>query len=147
MGEKKVNGRKRHLLVDVLGLVIVGFVSPANLADPVGGKRLFWRAIAKGLLRLQKVWADSVYDVPWLHKLAKLGGWHLEVLKRTAAVKGFVLVPRRWVVERTFAWLGRYRRLSKEYEVLPQSSEAFIYIAMTRLMLKRLARSAPVSSG
>jgi len=126
----------------VLGLVIIAFVSPANLADPVGGKRLFWRAIAKGLLRLQKVWTDSIYDVPWLHKLAKIGGWQVEVVKHSASVKGFVVLPRRWVVERTFAWLGRFRRLSKEYEVLPASSEAFIYIAMIRLMLKRLARSA-----
>ena len=91
------------------------------------------------------IWADGGYSgSPMINWVFDLAGWVFEVVKRSDNVKGFQLLPRRWVVERTFAWLGRYRRLSKDYEVLPQTSEAFIYAAMVDLMLTRLARNPAV---
>ena len=80
--------------------------------------------------------------IDWVWRLA---GWIFEVIKRTEEATGFVVLPRRWVVERTFAWLGRYRRLSKDYEQLPETSEAMIYAAMVHLMLRRLARNPAVA--
>ena len=93
--------------------------------------------------RLQLIWADGAYAgylISWLLAFTKGAGcWVLEIVKRPAEAKGFVLLPRRWVVERTFAWLSKYRRLSKDYEERPQSSEAWIYVAMTHIMVRRLA--------
>ena len=142
---KKINGRKRHLLVDVMGLVLTVLVHPASLQDYGGAKRLLARAADKGFPRLTLIWADASYQGPalisWLWHLA---GWVLEIVKRPKGSRGFVLLPRRWVIERTFAWLGRYRRLSKDYEALAETSEAMIYAAMVHLMLRRLARSPTI---
>ena len=136
---KKINGRKRHLLVDTMGLVLMVVVHTANIQDRDGARLLF--AKAKGLFpRLQRIWADGGYAGKLIGWLQETCGWVLEIIKRSDAVKGFKLLPRRWVVERTFGWLGRYRRLSKDYERLPGSSEAMVYWAMTRLMVRRLAR-------
>lgn len=136
---KKIKGRKRHLLVDTMGLVLLVVVHGANIQDRDGARLLL--AKAKGLFpRLQRIWADGGYAgklIGWVHEMC---GWVLEIIKRSDGVKGFKLLPRRWVVERTFGWLGRYRRLSKDYERLPESSEAMVYWAMTRLMVRRLAR-------
>jgi putative transposase len=136
---KKINGRKRHLLVDTMGLVLLVVVHTANIQDRDGARLLL--AKAKGLFpRLQRIWADGGYAGKLIGWLQETCGWVLEIIKRHDAVKGFKLLPRRWVVERTFGWLGRYRRLSKDYERLPASSEAMVYWAMTRLMVRRLAR-------
>jgi len=136
---KKINGRKRHLLVDTMGLVLVVVVHTANIQDRDGARLLL--AKAKGLFpRLQRIWADGGYAGKLIGWLQETCGWVLEIIKRNDTVKGFKLLPRRWVVERTFGWLGRYRRLSKDYECLPGSSEAMVYWAMTRLMVRRLAR-------
>ena len=136
---KKINGRKRHLLVDTLGLVLMVVVHSAKIQDRDGARLLL--AKAKGLFpRLQRIWADGGYAGKLIGWLQETCGWVLEIIKRSDAVKGFKLLPRRWVVERTFGWLGRYRRLSKDYERLPGSSEAMVYWAMTRLMVRRLAR-------
>ncbi len=136
---KKINGRKRHLLVDTMGLVLMVVVHTANIQDRDGARLLL--AKAKGLFpRLQRIWADGGYAGKLIGWLLETCGWVLEIIKRNDAVKGFKLLPRRWVVERTFGWLGRYRRLSKDYERLPASSEAMVYWAMTRLMVRRLAR-------
>jgi putative transposase len=136
---KKVKGRKRHLLVDTMGLVLLVVVHVASIQDRDGARLLL--AQAKGLFpRLQRIWADGGYAgklIAWVHETC---GWLLEIIKRNDAVKGFKLLPRRWVVERTFGWLGRYRRLSKDYERLPESSEAMVYWAMTRLMVRRLTQ-------
>jgi len=142
---KKVTGRKRHILVDVMGLLLVVLVHKANIQERDGAKSLLQRAKRKGFQRLSLIWADGGYSgQPMCDWVRKLAGWLFEVVKRTDDAKGFVVLPRRWVVERTFAWLGNYRRLSKDYEVLPQTSEAMIYAAMVHVMLRRLARHQSV---
>jgi putative transposase len=136
---KKVNGRKRHILVDTMGLVLLAVVHVASVQDRDGARLLL--AKAKGLFpRLQLIWADGGYAGKLIAWVQETCGWVLEIIKRSDTVKGFKLLPRRWVVERTFGWFGRYRRLSKDYERLPESSEAMIYWAMTRLMARRLTR-------
>lgn len=138
---KKVNGRKRHILVDVMGLLLAVLVHEASIQERAGAKTLLQRVKKKGFARLVLIWADGGYSgQPMVDWVLKLAGWLFQVVERPKGAKGFVLLPRRWVVERTFAWLGRYRRLSKDYEQFPETSEAMIYAAMVRLMLKRLAR-------
>jgi len=144
-GAKLVIGRKRHILVDVMGLLLVVLVHKASIQERAGAKSLLHRAKQKGFERLCLIWADGGYSgSPMINWVFELAGWIFEIVKRSDDVKGFQLLPHRWVVERTFAWLGRYRRLSKEYEVLPQTSEAFIYAAMVDLMLARLARNPAI---
>ena len=135
---KNVNGRKRHLLVDTLGLVLAVVVTAASVSDPAGA-RLLVRRVGGAGKKLRKLWVDGTYRgklVEWVREHCQ---FLLQPVLRSDDQKGFVVLPRRWVVERTFAWLTQCRRLSKDYEVLPTSSEAMIYIAMTRLMLRRLA--------
>lgn len=144
-GAKLVTGRKRHILVDVMGLLLVVLVHKASIQERDGAKSLLQRAKLKGFKRLALIWADGGYcGQPMVDWVFGLAGWIFEVVKRTDDVKGFQVLPHRWIVERTFAWLGRSRRLSKDYEVLPQTSEAFIYAAMVNLMLTRLARNPAV---
>ena len=144
-GAKLVTGRKRHILVDVMGLILVVLVHKASIQERAGAQSLLQRAKQKGFARLCLIWADGGYSgSPMINWVFDLAGWIFEVVKRSDNVKGFELLPHRWVVERTFAWLGRYRRLSKDYEVLPQTSEAFIYAAMINLMLTRLARNPAI---
>jgi putative transposase len=138
---KKVNGRKRHVLVDTLGLVLAVLVLPANIQDRDAARQLlamFFRP--KSGRCLKHIWADGGYAgvlIAWARDL-----WHctVEIVKRTD-VHTFRVLPRRWVVERTFGWLGRYRRLNRDYERLARTGESMIYAAMIRLMLARLARS------
>lgn len=138
---KQIKGRKRHVLVDTLGLVLKAVVLSASIQDRDGARTLLDK-VRGTLTRLQKVWADAAYAGPKLGDWVKEKcHWVLEIVKRSDAMKGFVLLPKRWVVERTFSWLGRNRRLSKDYERLPESSESVIYIAAIRLMIIRLARS------
>jgi putative transposase len=139
---KHVTGRKRHILVDVMGLLLVVFVHKASIQERDGAKSLLQRAQRKGFERLALIWADGGYHgQPMIDWVFNLAGWLFEVVKRSDDAQGFVILPRRWVVERTFAWLGNYRRLSKDYEVLPKNSEAMIYAAMVHIMLRRLARN------
>jgi putative transposase len=136
---KKIKGRKRHILVDTMGLLLLVVVHVANVQDRDGARLLLDKA--KGLFpRLRLIWADGGYAGQLIGWVQATCGWVLEIIKRTDVVKGFKLLPRRWVVERTFGWMGRYRRLSKDYERLPESSEAMVYWTMTRLMVRRLAR-------
>jgi putative transposase len=138
---KKVTGRKRHMLVDVMGLLLSVVVHAANIQERAGAKRLLRRVKEKGFKRLKLIWAEGGYSgQPLRDWVMDLAGWLFEIVKRSADTQGFVVLPKRWIVERTFAWLGRFRRLSKDYEQLPETSEAMIYAAMIRLMLKRLAR-------
>jgi putative transposase len=135
---KNVLGRKRHLLVDTLGLLLCAVVTAASVSDPAGARLLFAR-LGGACKKLRRVFVDGTYRgqlVVW----AITHLWFvLSPVLRCDEQKGFVLLPKRWIVERTFAWLTQCRRLSKDYEVLPQSSEAMIYVAMIRLMLRRLA--------
>lgn len=136
---KKVKGRKRHILVDTMGLLLSVVVLAANIQDRDGAKTVCTHARRK-LPRLRLLWADGGYAgklVDWVYDTCH---WLLTIIKRSDTAKGFVLLPRRWVVERTFAWLGNYRRLSKDYEFLPATSEAMIYLAMSHVMVRRLAR-------
>ena len=144
-GAKLVTGRKRHILVDVMGLILVVLVHKASIQERAGAKSLLQRAKAKGFQYLRLIWADGGYrGQPMIDWVFNLTGWIFEIVKRADEVKGFQILPQRWIVERTFAWLGRYRRLSKDYEVLPRTSEALIYAAMVNLMLTRLARNPAV---
>ena len=163
---KQTSGRKRHIVVDTLGLILIVLVHSAGVAEGTGGKwvlqQLFERV--KGVsynrhCRLTKIWADGGYEdiVEWVKLML---GWTLEIVRRPPGVKGWIVLPRRWVVERTFGWLGRYlstcarnchtrqvvertfgwlgryRRLSRDFEHTVQSSQAIVYIASIRRMLK-----------
>ena len=142
---KKVTGRRRHILVDVMGLLLGVLVHKADIQERAGAKLLLQRAVTKGFARLQLIWADGGYSgVDFKEWVKKVTTWLLEVVTRPEGTKGFVVLPRRWVVERTFGWFGRSRRLSKDYEQLPETSEAMIYAAMSRLMVKRLAQQAAI---
>jgi len=137
-GGKQITGRKRHIIVDTLGLLLAVVVHSAKVSDREGA-RWVMALLTHRFPRLRLLWADGNYTGPLVDWALAWGGWAVEIVQRPAGMKGFQVLPRRWVVERTFAWLGRYRRLSKDYEVLPQTEEAWIYLAMTHLMLKRLA--------
>ena len=133
-------GRKRHIVVDTSGLLLAVVAHPADVPDRDG----VWPALgelAGRFPRLRLIWADGGYR-------GMLSGWaqerlgcRLEIVPRQAGQRGFAALPRRWVVERTFGWLGRQRRLSKDCEALPASSAAWVQVAMSRLMLRRLART------
>lgn len=137
---KNVNGRKRHLLVDTLGLVLLAVVHSAHVQDR-DGATLLLQGLAHRFTRLRLIWADAAYRgrlLDWVRALRSRRRLRLVIVARDPATRGFAVLPRRWVVERTFAWLSFHRRLSKDYEVRTDNSQAFIYIAMIRLMLKRL---------
>lgn len=139
---KKVSGRKRHILVDTLGLLLVVVVHAADVQDREGAKQVL-ELLATRFRRLRLVWADGGYAgqlVEWVRALRHRDKVRLEIVKRSDDVAGFVVLPKRWIVERTFAWLYRCRRLSKDYEYLTSTSEAMIQVAMINLMLRRLAR-------
>ncbi len=136
---KKVKGRKRHLVVDTLGLLLAVVVHSAAVQDRDGAKLVLAKLARGGFSRLQLIWADGGYAGALVDWVQDNWRWTLTIIKRTDAAKGFQLLPRRWVVERSFGWLGHYRRLSKDYEYLTESAEAMIQIAMTHLMLRRLA--------
>ena len=135
---KHVMGRKRHILVDTLGLVLGVLVTAACVSDPAGARQLL--SNLGGFCKdLRKIWADGTYRGQLLNWVAAHFRFRIEPVLSPKGQKGFHVLPRRWVVERTFAWLDANRRLSKDYEGLTYSSEAMIYIAMLRLLLRRLA--------
>jgi len=135
---KKVKGRKRHILVDTLGLLIAVVITAASVQDRDGAKLVF--AAARGETRLEKVWADGGYQGQLVAATKQEFGWDLEIVKRSDDVSGFQVLPHRWIVERTFGWLGRYRLFCREHEALLTSSRADIHIAMTHVMMRRLTR-------
>ena len=152
-GGKKINGRKRHILVDTTGLVLCAQVHSADIADRDGAKPLLEAAAAR-FAKLKHLWADAGYRGQLVEWIKTILGWSVEVVKKPSRwvwchvdqepplLPKFTVLKRRWVVERTFAWLGNYRRLSKDYEFLPETQETIIYLAMSRLMLHRLCRPA-----
>ena len=135
---KNVNGRQRHILVDTMGLLLAGVVTMASTSDPAGARLLLAR-LSGACKKMRKVWVDGTYRGKLVDWVAAQFQFHLQPVLRSDDVKGVVVLPRRWVVERTFAWLTQCRRLGKDYEGLPSSSDAMISIAMTRLMIRRLA--------
>jgi len=137
---KKINGRKRHLVVDTLGLVLAVVVHEASLQDRDGAKLVLQRLQGR-FARLSLIWADGGYAGKLIEWAKDFASWTLEIVKRNDDLKGFHVLPRRWVVERTFGWLGRYRRLSKDYEQLPENSEALILLAMINLMSRRVSKA------
>jgi putative transposase len=151
-----VSGRKRHLLVDTGGLVLKAVVHAANVTDRQGGQQLLEAMgdLGQTFPRLRHVWVDSAYQGSFTDWVEQTLHWTVEVVKRPSRWRwvpadqeppevpgGFQVVRRRWVVERTFGWLGRWRRTSKDYEYLPATSEGVIYLAMIRVMLRRLAET------
>jgi putative transposase len=139
---KNVKGRKRHLLVDTLGLPLSIYVTSADVQDRVGAQCLL-AGLKPFVPRLKKIWADGAYTGEKLAGwLKEQGGWELEIVERDREAEGFEVLPRRWIVERTLGWLMRNRRLSKDYERKVHTSEAFIEVALIRLILRRLARAA-----
>jgi len=137
-GGKKVKGRKRTILVDTMGMVLAVFVHGAGRSDHAAMKLLatfsaqFWTF-------LKVIWIDSTFaGKDFIAQIAQDFGWQLEHLKRTDDQPGFTVIPKRWVVERTYSWFGHYRRLSKDYEFLPTTSEVMIFAAMVHLMVRRL---------
>ena len=123
-----------------MGLVLAVSVHGADVQDRDGAKLVMTRLVDR-FPRLERIWADGAYAGKLALWAENVGGWTLELVRRPPRRNTFEVLPRRWVVERTFAWLGRYRRLSKDYEELPQTTEAWIYAAMSGLMLRRLAHS------
>src|SRR5512135_3046155 len=134
---KKVNGRKRHLVVDTLGMVVAAVVHSAGIPDRDGAKPVLEKLVGR-FPRLKKILADGIYNGGIAEWAREVGGWILELVVRPEGQKKFEVLKWRWIVERTFAWRGRYRRLSKDYEGSEESSECWIYLAMTHLMLRRL---------
>lgn len=137
---KKILGRKRHIVVDTIGLLFGVVVHAADIQDRDGAPAVL-ASIRKTCPWLRHVFADGGYAGPKLRDaLGRIGEWTLEIVKRSDTAKGFVILPRRWVVERTFAWLGRCRRLAKDWEKSIASAEAWINVAHIRLTTRRIAR-------
>ena len=129
-------------MVDTLGLLLAVAVHPANVQDRDGARLVLQRLLGRHE-RLRLIWADGAYGGKLVEWARTVGGWSLELVRRPAQQRTFRVLPRRWVVERTFGWLNLQRRLSKDYEALCETTETWLYIAMTGLMLRRLAYGSP----
>ena len=131
-------GRKRHIVVDVLGLLLIVMVHSAGIQDRNGAKHVLTRLISR-FPGLKLVWADGGYAGKLVEWVATVLQRTLSIVKRPRKTQGFRVLQWRWIVERTFGWLNRSRRLSKDFEALPETTEAWIRIAMIQLMTRRLA--------
>jgi transposase len=137
---KKIKGIKRHIAVDTLGMMLIGQIQSASVQDRDGALSVL-AEVRRLFPFIRKIFADGGYQgEPTATAVALNGQWELEVVKRSDKTKGFVVLPKRWIVERTFGWLGRCRRLSKHVENLTRSALAFLRLAMIRLMMRRIAR-------
>jgi putative transposase len=141
-GGKKITGRKRHIVVDTLGLLLAVVVTSAAVDDAAAAPQALGQLTRREFPRLKVVWADGKYHnyalYDWKDKQRRLP-WQLQIVSRPREAKGFILLPKRWVVERTFAWFGRSRRLSKDYERRTDSSESMVRLSAIHLLVKRLA--------
>ena len=136
---KRIKGRKRHIVTDTQGFLLAVLVHEANIQDPHGAVPLL-RSLRQTFPSLRHVFADRVYRGPQLQAaIADCGPWTIQIVERPPGVKGFQLLPRRWVVERTFAWFGRSRRLAKDFEATIASATAWVLLANLRLLSRRLA--------
>src|SRR5438876_1377174 len=143
---KKVTGRKRHIVVDTLGLLLAVVVTSAAVDDAQAAQEVLDCVESGAFPRLRTMWADQTYHNHALYAwVADNVDYRLSIIRRPDGSRGFVLLRRRWVVERTFAWLGRSRRLSKDYEVRNDTSEAMVKISMIHIMVRRLSASPPQS--
>ena len=139
---KQTVGRKRHIIVDILGLVLLAVVHSASVQDRVGGLMTLqqWfervkRSVHNRWCRLKLIWADAAY-APVVMEVRRKFGWTLDIVRRSETAQGFHVLPHRWKVERTFGWLGRYRRLARDYEHTVSASASMVYLASIRRMLK-----------
>ena len=142
MSASNIIGRKRFTTVDTLGLVMRVFVTAASTPERDGGFVVLQRVQQRGkaVSRLHTIWVDGGFDgFPFMQWVIAVCHWIVQVVLRPEQTKGFILLKKRWVVERTFGWTMHCRRLVRDYELLPETSEAFIYLAMIRIMVKRLA--------
>lgn len=136
---KCIKGRKRHILTDTTGLLVAAIVHPANIQDRDGAPMLL-AAMRQSHPWLRHIFADGGYSGPKLENaLQQMGDWTLEIIKRSDAAKGFELLPRRWVVERTIAWLNRNRRIAKDFEASLESALAWLMVASVKLLSRRIA--------
>ena len=143
-GGKNVWGRKRHILADSCGFLVAVVVTAASVADAAGAEMVLGRICRPGLPELGRVFADSAYNRGHLWDWVAAHGWYkLEVVHRPPGAKGWVRLPKRWIVERTIGWMMHSRRLVRDYEKTTESAEAFIYASQTRILLRRLAKHSP----
>jgi transposase len=141
---KKVTGRKRHILVDTLGLLLNVVVHPANIQDRDGVAQVLDRRTRRLFPFIRRIYADGGYQGPKAAEAAKqTGSWVIEIVKRLDGIVGFEVLPKRWIVERTIAWISHCRRLSRDFERYATTVAAFVRLAMIRIMLRRLTRAAP----
>ena len=141
---KKVNGRKRHILVDTLGLLLSVAVHPADIQDRDGAFEVLRRA-RRMFPFIERIFADGGYRGEKMALVvARTGSWKLQIVKRSDTAQGFEVLPKRWIVERTFAWISRCRRLARDFERYARTTVAFIRLAMIRIMLRRIAASHSV---
>jgi putative transposase len=142
---KKVTGRKRHVVVDTVGLLLGMSVLPADIQDRDGAYGLL-RNARRRFPFIEKILADAGYQGPKMARtVAAAGYWKIEIVKRSDVRKGFVILPKRWIVERTLAWISRNRRLARDFERYATTVAAFVRLAMIRIMLKRLTKPSPCS--
>jgi putative transposase len=137
-GGKKVKGRKRHIVVDTLGLLLAVMVHSAGLADSQQAPHVLKRLLGK-VPGLQVIYADEGYAATPVGLVARCFGWVWQLVHKEEGQQGFSVLPKRWIVERTFSWFGGYRRLSKDYEYLPAVSEAMVRLSAMRMMIRRIA--------
>jgi putative transposase len=140
---KKVSGRKRHIAVDCFGFILALMITPAAVQDRAAATSLI-KLLVGMYCRVQIIWADGGYSgslIQWVKQLRPFGKLKLEIVRRCDQTKGFKVLPKRWIVERTFGWFYKSRRLCRDYEVRIDHSEAMIRICMIRLMVKRLAKA------
>lgn len=139
---KKVSGRKRHIVTDTEGFLLAQRVHPADIQDPHGAPPLL-RTLRQRFPKLRHVFADRIYRGQQLRDaVTDCGPWTIEIVARPHGTKGFQILPKRWVVERTYAWLGRSRRLAKDFEATIASAEAWITVASLKLLVRRIARQS-----
>ena len=138
---KRIKGRKRHIVTDTEGFLLAALVHEANIQDPHGAVPLL-RSLRQAFPDLAHIFADRIYRGAQLQQAVEpCGPWTIQIVERPPGVKGFQLLPRRWVVERTFAWLGRSRRLAKDFEASIASATAWLLLANLRLLTRRLAKA------